>query len=312
MKKFYIYAPSYNEKSGGCVVLHRLCHLLNSFEDCQAFLVPNVPEKLSVNSLRSFFDDVLLLIKLLVINIFSETLFKTNPNWNTPVVKKIKIKIKDLETSVIVYPEITNGNPLCAKNVVRWLLHQPGYFTKCINYGVNELYFKFNSAIEDFNFSLSHTSINELKIIYYPLEYYNLEGATNNKGSCHAIRKGKGKVTVHPIDSVLIDEIDHKTVSAIFKSSKRFISYDDYTAYSIFAVLCGCESIVVPSPGISKYEWYNNPTDRYGIAYGFSNEELNIARESKNKVYEHVIKEHKKSLNNARNFAIEAYDFFDL
>ncbi len=33
-----------------------------------------------------------------------------------------------LHQSVVIYPEITNGNPLGAKHVVRYLLNKPGFF----------------------------------------------------------------------------------------------------------------------------------------------------------------------------------------
>jgi hypothetical protein len=33
---------------------------------------------------------------------------------------------------------------------------------------------------------------------------------------------------------------------------ETFISYDTYTAYSLFAVLCECESVVIPDEGVSE------------------------------------------------------------
>lgn len=52
---FIIYAPSYNENSGGCVVLHRLVHLINEHTDHQAFLHPRVMEKVNLDSPRKIF-----------------------------------------------------------------------------------------------------------------------------------------------------------------------------------------------------------------------------------------------------------------
>lgn len=42
-----------------------------------------------------------------------------------------------------------------------------------------------------------------------------------------------------------------------------------YTAYTWFAIMCGCIPIVVPEKHISKYDWHPENKFRLGIAYGF-------------------------------------------
>lgn len=306
--RYYIYAPSYDENSGGCIVLHRLCHLLNQVDGCEAYLVPLVPERLSITNGSVFIRDSLRIIKWFLKQFLVRSNYSTNKSWSTPI--KLKKKIKDIDSAIVIYPEITYGNPLNAKNVVRWFLHQPGYFTNQINFGVNELHYKFGSMIKDFNHCLSTLSDKFLTITYYPLEYYNMDGAINKTGCCHLFRKGKDKATCHPDDSIQLDGLSHQQISKIFKESKRFISYDDYTAYSYFAVLCGCESIVVPRDGVSKEQWYPNPKDRYGIAYGFSNEELALAYNSRDKVLEYILNEHQRSFDNVKGFVEDTTEFF--
>lgn len=306
--KYYIYAPSYVENRGGGVVLHRLCHLINQVEGCEAYLVPFVPERLSITSPSLFMKDFTFAFKQIIKGGFVKSRFKKNPFWDTPV--KLRSEIDDIDEAVVVYPEVTHGNPLNAKNVVRWFLHQPGFFTNTVCIGVNELHFKFNSAIRDFIHCLSVLSTKELKVIYYPLELYNMDGATNDGGCCHLVRKGKDKKKCHPEGSIAIDGLSHQQIAEIFKKSKRFICYDDYTAYSIFAVLCGCESIVVPGEEVTKEQWYPKPEDRYGLAYGFSEEELLWAEQTRSKVLEHVLKEHQHSMDNVINFIGETKSYF--
>ncbi|WP_351009486.1 WavQ [Shewanella sp. S1-58-MNA-CIBAN-0166] len=300
--KFYVYAPSYNENSGGSVVLHRLCHLLNEIDGVEAFLIPRVLERLNVYSLRSF----LVSVKYALINRF--TLFNTNNNWNTPI--GILNDVRCDTSAITVYPEVTHGNPLRAKNVVRWFLHQPGHFNNEFCFGKNELYFKFNTAIKDFDYCYSKVSSLELKVIYYPLDYYYEDPNINKSTDCHIIRKGKCKSFCHEDSSILLDGKSHKEIGDIFRQSKRFLSYDDYTAYSIFAILSGCESIVIPGYGVTKNQWYPDEKDRYGIAYGISKSELSWAAETKNKVFEHVHNEHAKSEDNVRLFVKECLSFF--
>ncbi|EEY46412.1 hypothetical protein [Vibrio mimicus] len=304
--KILVYSQNFDSKNGGVVVLHRLVHLINTTTEHKAFLVPNSLDlTISKYSITG--------IKQKLKHNKKVKSYTTKPQWETPVLNSLQ-EI-DLSQTIVVYPEITANNPLNAKNVVRWLLHQPAYFSGKINYGENELIFKFNSAIKDFSQPNSKTSEQELKVIYYPTDLYNEEDAQpypERTLTCHAIRKGKHKPKVHPEGSILIDSLSHEEIARLFKQAKRFISYDDYTAYSIFANLCGCESIVVPDSNTTIEQWYPNITDRYGIAYGFDEEQLKWAKETQSLVKEHVENEHRRSEQCVKNFIKEALDYFRL
>lgn len=302
---FYVYAPSYNPNSGGCIALHKLVHIINSETEYKAYLVPRVVEKYRLESMRDYFRVVRNKIKLYL----KRTQYKTNPAFNTPVVRKLSDI--DTKTGVCVYPEITFGNPLKAQKVVRWFLHQPGHFTKEICYGTGELYFKFNSAIKDFQLYNSKLSPKELKVIHYPLEIYNKNTVDEKRaGICYMVRKGKHKAFIHPDGALCLDGCSHEEIAQAFKTHERFISYDDYTAYSLFSVLCGCESIVVPDELISIDEWYPNVKDRYGIAYGVSEEQLSWASETSEKVLELIKEEHYRSVKCVLDFINECDSFF--
>jgi len=308
MQKFIIFAPPYNEKWGGIVVLHKLCHLLNELGH-DAKIYPHYEQ--FVFDKNNFFQTLKLFCKVELKNVIKNLItdFKTNPHLNTPVIKPSKnFNIKD--NTVAIYSEIVLGNPLNAKNVVRWLLHQPGFHYGQVMYNSGELLFKFNSAINDFSYPGSKTSTQELKVIHYPLEHYNLEELpADKKGVAYCIRKGKHKKIVHDLSSsTLIDNLSHKEVAKVFKKSKQFISYDTYTAYSIFAVLCGCESIVIPDKGTSETEWYPKEMDRYGIAYGFEN--IEKANATAHLVKQHITNEEQKSLTNVEHAVLEVNDYF--
>lgn len=302
--KFFIYAPIYNENSGGSIVLHRLVHIINTNTEHVAYLVPFRLEKININSFKGF----LYSIKSSLLYIIGAYSYKVNKKWATPTIKRIKKK--DIINSIVVYPEITFGNPLNGKNIIRWFLHQPGYFKKEINYGVGELYFKFNSAIKHFELYGSKLSENELKVIHYPTEYYNQDGVISRSGTCYTIRKGKHKSQIHDDNAICIDGLNHQEIAEIFKRSECFISYDDYTAYSIFAVLCGCRSVVVPDENISIGDWYPDEKDRYGIAYGLSDEQIKWADETKSKVVKRVYDEHQRSIKSVIAFTEESVKYF--
>ena len=216
-----------------------------------------------------------------------------------------------LREFVVVYPEIVFGNPLNAQRVVRWFLHNPGFHTGRLNYGKNELYFKCRPAIEDFYSSGSVVSKNILKVFHCPFEDYNLNDVSlDRKGTAYCLKKGKHKPVQHDLNgSVLIDGKSNSEIASIFKRVKTFISYDTYTAYSRFAVLCGCESIVIPDQGVSKEQWHPNPADRYGLAYGFS--DVEAASETAHLVKEYLLAKESKSIENVKDAVIEINDFFD-
>lgn len=288
----FIYAYSYNENSGGVIALHRLCHLINEVTNHQAYLVPHRK--------YGFRQDVKYIFKKPKLDVHTE--------WNTPIWRKKTFP----KNSIVIYPEIVNGNPLKIKNVVRWLLHQPGFHTGMVDYGRDELYFKFNSAIKDFSYENSQTSLNELKVIFYPIDTYKNLNLKRTVESCYMIRKGTNKPIIHDEDSICLDGKSHSETAEIFNKAKTFICYDDYTAYSIFSVLAGCVSVVVPDHGVSIEEWYPNETDRYGIAYGLNQVQLDWATQTKEKVFEHVDNEHCKSEICVQTCMDEILSFFKL
>ncbi|WP_050991282.1 hypothetical protein [Shewanella sp. POL2] len=304
--KYIIMTPSYNEINGGVVVLHKLCHILNEIGEV-AYLFPYRDNYL-INSneiYSSFYRAAKSYLKILLHG------FKINDSLNTPIIEAIPEDI-DSNNWVVIYPEVVLGNPLGARNVVRWLLHQPGFHSGNVLYGQGELYFKFNSAIYDFHLQGSTTSSAELKVIHYPLEHYNQIGvAQQRSGTAYCIRKGRGKPLVHDLqDSILIDGMSHADTAKVLKSVKRFISYDTLTAYSIFAVLCGCESVVIPDEGVTKEQWYPNVEDRYGIAYGLGQSELSKASETRHLVLDRVLKHTEQSMIAVKQCLVEIKQYF--
>ncbi|AXS80363.1 hypothetical protein HYN24_10225 [Dechloromonas sp. HYN0024] len=107
----------------------------------------------------------------------------------------------------------------------------------------------------------------------------------------------------------MIDGKSHAEVAAIFKRVKTFISYDTYTAYSSFAVLCGAASVVIPDHGVDKYAWYPDPADRYGVAYGF--EDIEWALETAPRVLDRMLVKEADSLKNVSLFAEDVLQYFE-
>ncbi len=310
-RKYLICSPSYSENNGGAIVLHKLCHLINDLGH-EAYLFPFVD-----NHQLNRFN-----YKKTLVKFFKKHLrepfrrFKTNPEFKTPVLKK---RPKDIGTNswVVIYPEIIFGNPLEAKNVVRWLLHNPGHDpntgkeTKPFFYGPGELYFRIGSWFKEFHYPGSTTSNNFLSVFHYPTNLYNTNNvAPYRKGTAYAIRKGVNKRIVHDLnDSILIDNLRHEEISKIFKKVDMFISYDSYTTFSFLAALCGCKSVVIPDPYLSEEAWIPREEDRYGVAYGFEN--IKKAISTQHLLTKRLIELENKSIINVKNFITEMNLFFN-
>lgn len=305
-RKFLIVAPSYDENRGGHVVLHKLCHLLN-LRGISAYILPYVDNYL-VNT-HNFLPSLVTLFKN-HLKVRTRP-YKVNPNFITPTLSEAPADLNDAQW-VVIYSETINGNPVGGGNIVRWLLHQPGFHTGHIMFGPGELHVKYNSAIADFPFPGSSLAKDYLKVIHYPTNLYNEAGASLSRtGTAYCLRKGRGKKIVHEAEgSILIDQKSHEEVAKIFKSVETFISYDSLTAYSRFAALCGCTSIVVPDAEVCIDKWYPNVEDRFGIAYGFDDESIRWAHETRHLVKLQIERELAQCENDIDNFLKNVENFF--
>jgi len=254
---FIIYAPPYKEDSGGIIALHKLCHILNEM-GYQAFLWPN---QFGVRpNLRK---------KLRVF--LKKKPYATFPGFTSPLASKSTLN----EKSIIIYSEVDYGNPLGGNNVVRWLLHKPGFHTGVANFGKNELIFFFVDYFIEKNFDIAP----ENRLFVLSLNpCYTSEGAGHRSGSCYIMRKGKGRKIIHDLtDSVLIDGMSHQETANMFRTKEIFYSYDEMTLYSQYAALCGCISVVIPDKYENRQQWVEKqPVAKFGIAYGLDDIEHSI------------------------------------
>jgi hypothetical protein len=110
--KVVIYAPKYTHLHSGVRCLHALCDHLN---------------RLGVSA--------------------AVTSSVVDPRSNTPRINRLILRLVPaiLDRSIVIYPEITRGNPLRAKHVVRYLLNKPGFFSGhgVESYGASDYFIHF-------------------------------------------------------------------------------------------------------------------------------------------------------------------------
>lgn len=252
---FIVYSPRYRSNSGGAIVTHKLCDLLNR-AGYKASLFPHwMPSWVSSRAMTP--RSVACLNSYLL-----RSLYTTNASYQTPLASAA-----DVADSVVVYPEIIGGNPLRAKRYARWLLHRPGFHGGRTKYQAGDLYFcyqeAFNLHCEGMIFGGILNVAEVLLDIYRQTNY----GPRTRVG--YMIRKGRDREDLPDLQREwVLDGLDHQALARAFNECQRCYFYDAYTAYASYAAACGCVPVIVPMQGISKEAWVPEEGGRLGLAYG--------------------------------------------
>ncbi|MFT7221671.1 MAG: hypothetical protein ACI8Z1_003293 [Candidatus Azotimanducaceae bacterium] len=248
-RNYIIYAPSFSDNSGGVIFLHSLAHELNIRGE-HALLWPmwSVRKPSLYFSLRSF---------------VKRRRMKTNPELNTPLARR-----SDLTSdSIVIYPEVALGNPLGARNVVRWLLYKPG-LRDPYDFGPNEMFFRVGEITD-----LPQVTGGAPDLLLWGVnKTYRNQNRADRKEVCYIVRKGSEKRRIPETeapDAINIAGMTHAQINEVFNRCHTFYSYDEATMYSQYAAVAGCTSVVIPGLYSSRDEWVKkHELARYGVAYG--------------------------------------------
>lgn len=269
------------------------------------------------SSIKRIFHSILHPIKTLHIfgRIFLQcTRYRLNDNWNCKVMNPFRLIFSNgLKNYIVLYPELVSENPLNAKNVTRILMHNPGHFTKETNYGSGELLFRFsNSFAREFTPPAgSVISKSLLNVGTTPDCFKAPSSQIKRSGVAYALRKGKGKKLVHETnDAILIDNLSIHEVAEIFKRVKMFISYDPITAFSRYALLCHCPSVIIL--GEDEKETTFRPDIDEAMMYAYSIEDVDKKDWEKSYRRAELMAKNKSRRNeeSVQNYITETQSFF--
>jgi len=252
-----IWTPGFDEESGGCIVLRKLCQMLiEKGEEAYLFVSGNLSAEKSIN------------LK------------------NIPVANGII----DPKNSIVVYPEIISGNPLLAKGVVRWILYTPGMLGRPpLAPAPDDIVVYYAQR-----FLPSAGPLGQLCVFELQDERFNfVEENVSRTGGCFLNRKGSNRPRIpETAKCVEIKNTNLDSIIPIFRSKKVFYSYDIATVTSLHAAMCGCISVVVPDKNITAAQYRRElPMFKYGVAYGVDDEEINYAIAT-----QHLVKDHLKAI----------------
>lgn len=289
--EFLIYAPAFDPGSGGVIVLHTLCERLNA-AGVSAALWPNLrPVRSQLFSLAG--------ARAMAAHLGrgGDRGFGRGP-FPSPVADT-----SDVADAIVVYPETVAGNPLRARNVVRWLLHRPGFHTDAVDFGPDDLFFHYTDAFAD-----PARDSRLLRVTQVSAAYRQTNGSPR-RGSCYLVRKGEGPLDRHPPGAVRVDGLDHEAMAAAFNTAEFLYTYDPYTLYTLYAALCGCPSVFLPPPGMTRADW--NSGERVpGLAFG--EEEKEWARRTRPDLVARLDRDLAEEADMLRDFVVRCRAHFRL
>ena len=251
--RFVIWAPSFDDRVGGIIALHLLCARLNAI-GVPAMLWPDDRPRLQRwRNPRRYLGWA------------RYHLTRRRHRFDHGPFDTALARPEDLRDAVVVYPEAVAGNPLRGRNVVRWLLHRPGFHTGKVEFGSDDLIFFYQPAFNDP--PIGDTG-GRLTLTWWNRDYFD-RGNPDRSGSAYLVKKGAGRPLVHDLtDSVRVDDFSHQQKAKAFNERRVFYTYDPYTLYSRYAAICGCVPVIIPVPGLTREAWVPEAEERYGMAYG--------------------------------------------
>ena len=210
-------------------------------------------------------------------------------------------KIDEVENNtIVIYPEIISGNPLNAKNVVRWILLELGIEMPLDHYK------KWNTSDLIYHWE----KIDKQLTCPFFNNIFKNNNLQNRTKTCFLVKKGhlihKNLYQIHPSNSICIDNLSLEEINLIFNECKYFYSYDPNTAYIIYAAVCGCIPIICEIEGVSEENYFKekiytleNKIYNKGIVYGINIDKIinileNRLNENNEEYYNHLFEAYAK------------------
>ncbi|MFA5839187.1 MAG: glycosyltransferase family 9 protein [Candidatus Margulisiibacteriota bacterium] len=262
-QSYIIVAPEFAPNSAGVTVLHKLAFLLNS-AGYPAYIYNNY----------------------------------SPPPWSSPTISTENGKKLIEEGAIIVYPEVVSGNPLQGRVVARYILNSPGLLGGEKEYDPAEICFCYVN-------SLLQPGMENDRILYIPV--IDTSVFFNNhqpKTIDYLVYFGKHKkVGGYPESKIIYrHKPSRPELGKLLRKCKKLICYDNFTALSTEATLCGCPVVIIPDGTRQKGALEEGGFGLNGIAWGNSPEEFIHAENTLDKATERLSSMEAKVQQNLQNF----------
>ena len=306
---------STRQKYGGAIVLHALCTYLRELGMKASIYYIGESDYREGRKVKFWIKQIIFqlcdIYKQIIVKILGEDKLLENKKYSgytNVTIKKCKKKYIPFvgKNTIVVYPDVVYGNFLHAKNVVRWLLYYNRYDEKA--YGKNDIFFAYRDIFNDDKFNPQNRILN---IAWFDLNVYKQTNFGKRSGICYVVRKGASRTDLpKKFDGVIIDSLSEKRKVEILNRCEYCISYDTQTSYSTIAAICGCKSVVIPEYGKSYSDYRDNDEERYGVAFGMSDEQLAWADSTQKKARELYVKLNENGKAETKKFVEICKNYF--
>ncbi len=153
---------------------------------------------------------------------------------------------------ILVYPEVTFGNPFRGAVVARWILNFPGLLGGDIRYDSSELLFGYSSELAEAAGSgnVLHVPTIDTRVFHPCISVQNRSGACFY---AHKFRKAHPEAPLFPITegaTEITKGLPHsqtpQQIAELFRRSEVFFAYEN-TILVFEAILCGCPAVLLPN-----------------------------------------------------------------
>lgn len=313
--KFLIVSP--RQRSGGSIVLHKLCYYLEKHgHEAKILLIcrgcfnnKNTISSWLIWFSYNFLNTVACSAYKLTKSISNGRYALFSKFFYEPV-RGIKYCYNPITPSdaIVVYPEIIYGNPLHGKKVVRWLLYYNKFSGIDEAFDKDDLVFCYRDIFNDVKLNPEGR---RLGMGHFDFAIYKQTNFQPREGSCYILRKGKHRPDI-PInlDGPVIDDLSEEEKVKVFNKCKYCYLYDTQTFYATIAAVCGAIPIIVPEAGKSRRDYLGDGDVAYGVAYGDSEEEINYALQTRDLCIKGLQDVEKWSDRQAMDFIAACKDYF--
>lgn len=156
--------------------------------------------------------------------------------------------------AIVIYPEVIEGNPLKAKNIVRYVLFYPGENGGKKQYHNSELIFSYSKDFYDTD--------NILVVPYMDTNIFFDDSSPKNQ-DCYFVHKGGKWKNVPELEYATEINMEYpktrEELGQLLRRTRTLYSYDSCSAILDEALLCGCNVRIITEEGYIDY----SKTDAY-------------------------------------------------
>ena len=298
INKFIVCAPPYLNGSAGVIVLHELCDALVKL-GYEAYILLMQYSNGSWNF--NYSDD--------------DKFFNKKLKRNRLDSDQIESAINSLlDNGIRIYPEVVQGNPLSAKNVVRYFLYHEGKITgKSSNQGESDFIVAYSSVfVKNYHMELFKPVVDDAM--------HDAGAAASKDRSLYLTYFGKG---VNYANCFLIDNSvelakdwpqTKEQLATLLRSTRYLFCWDNHSSIAVDAIHCGAIPVLIQkNQFIDENELDRSPPYLWLVINdGVGSIEHPPDYEQKRAAYLKMIAQRKSEwLENVNSFALAAVHYFD-